>query len=422
MEMPTVTIERRRSSQPHFSVAVWQLSAIALFAALFFGLFVSYVALVRNGDAGPRQSDFVAYYGGARLVALGHSSSLYNFTVLGRFEAALVHPLHVRDGVLPFIYPPYLAVTLAPLAALSYNAAYFAWLVLNCCLVGIVLYALCRYAGLRGRAAALFWVASLSFLPVFVGVVQGQTSPLLLALTTLAVLALVGGHEGIAGAALAVALVKPPYVVPFLLVLLVRRRWRALLAFAAVAGLLTAVPTMLIGLSSDRAYLQTLVRATGWHNQFGYGAQWNQSLSGFTELLIPGRAATLVALVTGVAFLCLLGWSAHRSARIDEALALAALVALLISPHVLIHDLSLLVLPVAVALKSRPLHGPTLAAILVAGYLALLAGLRIAPVLHLQLSVIAVAGLAVWLAYRMTDETRASASRMAVANAATTHR
>lgn len=383
-----------------------ELFALGLSGALLVGFAFTYISLVAQGAAGPKQSDFVAYFAGARLVWTGHAAHLFDFTALGHAEASLVSPMKVRDGVLPFVYPPYFALLLAPFSALPYGAVFAGWLLLNVTIVGAGLAALQRYTMLRGRAAALFVLASACFFPLFVALAQGQTSPLLFGAFTAVLFAVRSRRDASAGALLACALIKPPYVVPFLVVLIARRRWRALAAFAGVATVLLVVPTVVLGASTLHGYLDTVRAATGWRSQFGYGPQWNHSLAGFWQLLLPGGLSTVATFAIDAVALGGLGAISLREGEIDRLLGVAAVVAILIAPHVLIHDLALLILPVAVALRYRDGAPASLGWVLTAGYAAVVVGLRVVDVVPLQLSVAAMSALGLWLAMRGPDDTK----------------
>jgi len=390
---------------------VLQTAGIAICFALLLGLLGSYVMLLRSGDAGVKQTDFIAYYGAAHLLAHGHGGQIYDFHAIGRFESALVHPLKVRDDVLPYVYPPYFAIVLAPLGALPYAAAYALWLLLNCLVLGCSIAGLQRYTGLRGRGAALLWLAGLSFLPIFVGLVQGQTSILLLGLFAAAVLALRESWDELAGVAVAFALIKPPYALPFLVVLLAQRRWRALLTFTAAALCLASLSALVLGPDSLLAYARTMLRATSFHGQFGYTPQLNHSFAGLTQLLLPAPVAGGATLLLDAGSLLALGWCALRVQSRDLPLGLAGVVALLVSPHVLIHDLTLLLIPVVVSLRYRLDGQQALTVLLVGGYGLALLGLRLVSVVPLQLSVLAMIGLGCWLllaALRHKDEAHLS--------------
>jgi hypothetical protein len=76
---------------------------------------------------------------------------------------------------------------------------------------------------------------------------------------------------------------------------------------------------------------------------------------------------------------------------------MALVVALLISPHTLAYDLTLLLIPAAVALRYRQASTRVLLGILTAGYLMVTAGYRLVFYLPVQLSVIAMLLLLAWL-------------------------
>jgi hypothetical protein len=393
-----VTVRRQRDIS---AGRLLQLGAIGLSLALLLGLLVSYATLVHTGAAGPKKTDFIPYFSAAHLVNAGNGDGIYSFHQMGQFESALVRPLVVKDGVMPYLYPPYFAVALTPLARFPYTVAYLVWVLLNLILLLGCLVAWQRYAGLRGGPAVLFWAAALSFLPVLVGLAQGQTSIVLLALFTGVFFALRAGREFPAGCLLACALIKPSYVVPVLAVLLLRTRWRAILAFLVTALALMAAPVLALGTSINSGYGATLLQAAGWQKQIGgFESKWNHSFSGLAELLLPGAAATIVAamlcLVAGVVFLVV----TRRSSSLEGVFGLAIVTGLVLSPHVLVHDLTLLIIPAALALRLRPSPDRALAWVLSIGYGAVLAGLALVTVVPVQWSVLAMSSLGVWLANR----------------------
>jgi Glycosyltransferase family 87 len=377
-------------------------AALGLSLAFLIGLVASYAMLLHSGAAGPKKTDFVPYFSAAHLVGSGQGGSIYSFHQLGQFESTLVRPLRVKDGVMPYLYPPYFALVLAPLAALPYTTAFLIWMLVNVLLLGLSLAALQRYAGLHGGSAALFWAASLSFLPVLVGLAQGQTSVVLLALFTGVFLAARADRNAAAGFLLACALIKPTYVLPVLAVLVIHRRWQALATFGVTAVALLALPVLFLGTSINAGYGNTLLQASGWRKQIGgFEAQWNHSFAGFAQLLFPGFVASTVA-----ALLCLVAvgvflWFGVRSAGLEGSFALAVIVGLLVSPHVLVHDLSLLIIPVAVALRVRPSWDRALPWAVAIGYGVVLLGLALVTVIPVQWSVIAMCGLGMWFVSRL---------------------
>lgn len=395
---------------------------IALTGALLLGLCTAFILVSRGGAVSPKQTDFVAYYSGARLVLSGHASQIYDLQALGRYEQHLVAPLQMKNGVLPYVYPTYFAVLQAPLAALPYNAAYFLWLVLSSALLLATIAAYDRLLSLRGNQRVLLWLAALSFLPTFIAIIQGQSSVLILALVTGAFLAARAKRDGLCGCLLALALVKPPLVIAFLVVLLVRRRWRAIVTFTGTGVTLLAIPALVFGSGTLSGYAGMLRQATTWRQQFGYGPALNHSFAGFSQLLLPQTESRVLTLTLITIALAVVAWQAHWRQTEEIPFAAAGVAAILISPHVLVHDMVLLLFPVAIALRYASGRELSLAVVLVLGSIAILTGFRLAYVAPLQLSVLAISALGGWLCWPISHRALATSSSNPTAFALTSSR
>ena len=371
---------------------------IAICAAVLFALCISYITLLRSGAVHIQQSDVLVYYSASHLVLGGHGSAIYSFPTLKAVESSLLHSLLTVRNQAVFLYPPFVALALTPLAAVGYSAAYLLWFILNCLLLVGVLVALQRYLRLSRSGSVLLVVAGVSFFPVFATLAQGQVSMLLLAILIASFLALRAQREGWAGALLALALIKPPYVLPFLLLLLVQARWRALAGFAATAVALAVLPMAVLGPSINQGYLQLLRQAAGWHTTTGgFSAQANQNLAGFFQLLCAAPVATVLQWGFSVAALAAVAVIAHRRRPADLPFAAATVAALLVNPHVLVHDLSLLLIAAAIAIRHARAQEPTLWLLLTAGYVVALAGIPLSHWIPIQLSVLVMAALLLWL-------------------------
>jgi len=371
---------------------------IAICAAVLFALCVSYITLLQSGAVRIQQSDVLVYYSASHLVLGGHGSAIYSFRTLKLVEASTLHSgLTVRNQAV-FLYPPFVALALTPLAAVGYSAAYLLWFILNCLLLVGVLVALNRYVQLRRSGSVLLVVAGASFFPVFATLAQGQVSMVLLAALIASFLALRAQREGWAGALLALALIKPPYVLPFLLLLLVQGRWRALASFCAAGAALAVFPMAVLGPSINQNYLQMLRQAAGWHTTTGgFSAQANQNLAGFFQLLFAAPVATMLQWAFSAAALAAVAVIARRRRPVDLPFAAATVAALLVNPHVLVHDLSLLLIPAAIAIRHARAPEPTLWLLLIAGYVVALSGIPLSHWIPIQLSVLVMVALLVWL-------------------------
>lgn len=357
---------------------VWLRVSIGFVAVITAGLFVAFICAAVSGEHTIRLADFLAYYTGGTLIFHGHGSSLYSFPVIAHWEARMSFPLKMPGGVSPFIYPPWFALLMAPLALLPYGMAYVLWFAANGVFAVFSLTALVRYVGLRREGGILVTLLGLCFAPVFAAFAQGQVSLLLLASLVCLLWALRGRYDTLAGIALTLLLIKPQYALPVAGVMLLQRRWRVCGVFALCAALVTILPMPILGAGIEGAYVRGLIHLSRLHGSAGYMAppSGNYSLQGFLSLIAPLHGGAAWLGLAGAAFLITV-WAAFRDRGIEGAIALGILFGILASPHVLVYDVSLIILP-TVLLAGR---GRTWAPVGAAAYLAPLVGLLLgAPV------------------------------------------
>jgi alpha-1,2-mannosyltransferase len=281
---------------------------IALLAAAAAAVAVdSFVVGALTGHIAGSFGDFAVYLGAARSMAAGGSP-------YAQFDPATV----VMSG---FIYPPFAALVVRPLALLSNHAASAAWMLsmLACALAGGIIVA--RTALPRSwPATGLAVLAALAFAPATDNYWSGQINPLIFLLLALAYRDYVRGHQTRCGALLGLAAgIKVAPVV--LVVLLLRRRWwRGTAAMAAAGALTVGLGAAVLGLGPSITYLTRvlpdLTRATGW--------VYDQSLGGAVSRLAdqsvlhvqPAGALVQVArLIPALLVVGLAGWTTRARTR-----------------------------------------------------------------------------------------------------------
>lgn len=326
---------------PHFTAMAIALPAILL--GLEISGWIGFLAIIRNGHA-----DFRNLYTAGYMLRTGHGPQIYDYAAQKAFQDAQVSPEAVA---LPFIRPAYQALLFAPFSLLPFHAAYVAFLLLNLAL----LYGCYRL--LRPHLADLqhLWpplpAAIFLFLPITAALMQGQDSVLLLVLVAGAWVSLTRGQESRAGALLALGLFKFQLVLPLALLFLLWRRWRFCGAFAAVATLLAAVSVAITGTGSALAYAGSLLQmgasrglASGLPLPVTYMANLHGAVWGMLGMLGGSALVTPVTLALSLIVLVAAAW--RRPAAAD-ALLLAIPVSSLVSYYLFIHDMSLLLLPIA---------------------------------------------------------------------------
>jgi hypothetical protein len=315
---------------------------------------LAFVPLVNRGYV-----DFRHLYTAGYMARTGHAHELYNYSAQKAFQDAHVSPYPIAT---PFIRPAYQALLFAPFSLLGYRAAYCAFLVFNLALLGIA-YWLLR-SQMDNLAKVYRWLPAamfLAFTPVALALMQGQDSIVLLTLFAGAVAALERDREFTAGVLVGLGLFKFQLVIPIALLFLIWRRWRFSAGFALSAAIVASVSLWLVSFAQSRNYVRSLVSM----NPVGISA-----VNQFRFPVPLGQMANLHGLIFGLAnthlsefwmkadtvaasglVLLLVAARARRKQRRANALLIAITASAVVSYYLLLHDLSVLLIPVALTLN-----------------------------------------------------------------------
>jgi hypothetical protein len=303
-------------------------------------------------------TDFSIFYAAARVLAAGGNP--YDWQMLRHVVATVPVP--------GYMYPLWGLAIVAPFAWLPLPVAAGIRLMLNLAALLIALRLLTRLAGFPGRSyllPLLFGLTCLSIPGIFV-LIQGQIATILLALVVGALVLAREGRGDWAGVLLACALVKPQLT------------WLPVLVVLAVAGRQGVGRRALLGLGGTLAAcgaLSFVLRPQwlgDWLRVLRDGARQSASgtatanmgtLPSLAAHLPPVLGAALVVAATGAAAAVLV-WQARRSgftqaetATADTDLLLLAIAICLVttlSPWTFVYDGVFWLVPVVVALRTRP--------------------------------------------------------------------
>jgi hypothetical protein len=298
--------------------------------------------------------DFSQFYTAAQMVHQGLGRDLYDLRTQAEFQSR-VASVHVF-----YNHPPFETLVFLPLAYFGYRAAYTLWTLIS---VGLLANAALLIESHTRVSSTIFrytripvdfglaFVLFLTFAPVTTCLLLGQDSMLMLLVYTLVFVLLQSGAEFRAGCVLACGLFKFQLIVPFVLILLLRRRWPAASGFAMAGSLLILVSIGVSGIHVLAAYPRFLLFESSHQQVAGFAPEYMPNIRGALHLLIDGRLGTLVfgTLVAPISVLVL--WLAAKNWR-DEQLGLsfsaAIFATLLVSYHLYNYDLTLLLLPIAI--------------------------------------------------------------------------
>ena len=305
--------------------------------------------------------DFLVHWTGGRLVLNGQLDSLYDQGAQLRVQTAAVGQ---TSKMAWFIAPPFVGLLYAPLAGLPYLASAGVWTLLSAMMLLIAL-KLARplapsISSARWRMVVLVCFASQ---PVLELLGSGQDSAFSLLIWVAGTRLILVRRDVLAGVVFALGLCKPQLFVLVPVVMLMQRRFQALVAWLSTASVLALTSVRMVGVDGVQNWLM-LPFGDAYRQAVHVGMAWKmQGLPSFaTSVMPPGlaRAADVVGLLAILVILVLF-IAAYRRWPMsygDAGIwAFAALTTVLVSPHLFVYDLVVL-LPAVLYLLER--HGTPL--------------------------------------------------------------
>lgn len=311
-------------------------------------------------------ADFRQLYSGGYMIRTGESKQLYDYDAEERVEEALL-PLG-KDHMLPINHPAFEELLFVPLSLLKYRSAYWLFMAFNIGLLVVCMRLLRRrlnvlYARWRWFPVLVFAV----FYPLARALTQGQDSIILLVLLTGALASLDGQKDLRAGFLVGLGLFKFQVAIPIALLFLIWKRWRFCIGFGISASIAAGISCWIVGFEGVRAYMDTLismsVRLSSDLDMLRYATIPNEMLNlrGLISAIFSGRISQLATqlLIFAASALVLI-----LTAKQRPSLPLAITTSALISYHFIVHDASILILPLALALCTRDIWLVTISILL----------------------------------------------------------
>jgi len=295
-----------------------------------------------NSSGDPIGGDYIAFYAAGRVVLNGDGAHLYDHATVSSLQQAAL------DGRIPEFYdafrnPPFFALPFVPLALLPLLPSFGLWAVLNFACLAAALWLLLDVVPelkprWRGLAAVVF-----AFGPVYFGIIDGENATLSLLLYVLIYCSLLRGQDRAAGVWAAIGLFKPQLFVVFPLIFVATRRWRALAWYVGTAVVLGIVSLAVVGFDGMIGWLRILVdMETGNATR---NAWRMHSLKSFFDLLAPGQplASMLIFAAVAAGLLVVLYRAWRWSSDLPLLWALSSATGVLVDPHLVDYDLTVLV-------------------------------------------------------------------------------
>lgn len=326
-----------------FTANILKLNTILLLPWIVVSLTL-FAGALRNQNV-----DFRNLYTAGYMVRTGHGHDIYDYSAQKIFQNQLVRP---EPLPLPFIRPAYQALFFAPFSLLPFLPAYLAFFAFNLAVLALCLRLLRTFLVNLSADWLHLRILFFFFPPIAVALIQGQDSILLLALLAGALVCLHSGRESLAGALTALGLFKFQLVLPIFVLFLLWKRWRFSAAFLGVSAVLAGVSLWIVGLARALSYSRLLF---GLGSSLGFGSgpalemQLMANLHGAVFALFGKSPFTLPLTIAASAVTILL--LALRRPRGSNALLVAIPASALVSYYMYVHDMSILILPLLLALN-----------------------------------------------------------------------
>ncbi len=365
MSQETSPRAEARRFDTHLSLSVIALCLVILNLAILF----SQSEPIRAG-----KTDFKFFYVGALVLRSNSGTELYDYDLHARIESQMFPSapyLSVNN------HPPFELLLFLPFTGLSYLHAFYLWLAIT---AGLAIASGRLLAGKLEQLSA-FWklmpyalvVCLFPFLSVLL---NGQDSAVALSLLVACWLSLRRGRDARAGFFLGLGLFKFQIVLP-LVVLLACWKPKILRGFGLSAAILVIISAIMVHPAGLITYFQYLTRmahesSTSVRLNYGMDPRWMPNLRGLAYGIASRGANSLppsFAFLFVVALACTSAltfvWAIRELRAVrsrsnettDLVFAFAVIVSLLLSFHLLPHDLTLLAVPFALVLNRMVASG-----------------------------------------------------------------
>jgi hypothetical protein len=320
-----------------------------LVAAGLIALAVIYAALWVMMISNPAErtgADFIAFYAAGRISLTGKFSEVYIPQAQQVVEEEVLGFQITGEEINPFVHPPFILPVLALITLVPYEWAFHLW-----ALILLVLYFTGAFFLIRiisqGRERWTLFASVILFFPVFVSVLNGQDSALLLLGASIWFYGLLDEDDRLAGIGLALTTIRPHIALLLAVPFLFKRR-KVWWWFLAGAAGLAVFSVLLIGIKGTENFLHILsISASGEGYKINELAMVN--FIGLLRRLIPAispesaHIAGWIVYALAFVFLCVV-WARSEKIR-EKQIGLAILVTIFAAPHLHYHDLVLLLIP-----------------------------------------------------------------------------
>jgi hypothetical protein len=297
--------------------------------------------------------DFIMFYSSGSIYRT-NPLLIYDYQTQNQTQQALVAP-SVLPGYNPYMNPPFVAPFYSLLTFISLHWALLVWTVLAVLSVFLSVNLLLRLVPINEKIPGLSYgqlvIIVLSFFPFIEGLIAGQNHWLTLLLTSGIVFFMFKEKWYLSGMLAGLLIYKPQFVLGFIILWLIWRKFKALIAFVVIAAGWVGLFALINGFDLYRTYLQLSQVFMDLPYIPGFPNYLLVTFYGLLTSFFPHDIQPVISFLSQSLFIISamgLAWLAYNLRKNDNYGRIPAIVAALIlpliaTPYALLHDMVILI-------------------------------------------------------------------------------
>ncbi len=319
-----------------------RIIAYSILLFLIYLVFFVYFVFFWRGELrtlfSPFGVDFGLFYAAGKMTLSGQVVQIFNVQA---HHAVIEQVLGLKlPYFLPWLYPPFFLLMIAPLALLPFHAALLIWLALT---LVLMIFAASRMLPKHKKMAIML----LGFPGVFLNLRWGQNGFLSAALLGFAI-ASMETNPFFSGVMVGLLAYKPQMVILPFFVLLITKNWKALLSAVGTAVSASLISLLVFGKEVWIAFFQSLFQTSSSLTQTGTEVTSSIQPTLLTSLIDIGVDSKISVVLQIVVAICVVVAVCRVFKHADRMTLKGAMLVLgipLIIPYFMEYDLVILALP-----------------------------------------------------------------------------
>lgn len=250
------------------------------------------------------RADFSVFYTGGYIVRNLQGAMLYDHDLQAVTQHTILNGRSFSDGLLPFDYPPHVAILFTPFTLIPRSIAFIIWTLLQ---IGILVWCISLLSKISSEwprdQRLLMIITVLAFPPLLRNFLLGAFSLLMLACLLQIYLSLKNMNESQAGLWLIVGSLKPQAILFPVAMLLAAKRWKTISVSALIGLMIFTLSSYILGWRIWLDFFNKLLEVGQYFGIYGFRPDSMNTFRGTLTLILGYQQSELINWVSILALL-----------------------------------------------------------------------------------------------------------------------